>query len=615
MLVLGLSFDYHDASVCLVKDGELLSALALERLTLQKHDFDYPDLVINELLRTNGFTTKDIDFVTFHEDPFAKFNRVVTSALSHFPKTKREFQEVSRVWPGRKFWTLNRICRELIKRPDQIVYFSHHYSHALYSFLSSGFSDAIILVVDAVGDWGTCGFYRGSFSTTGEAHVKAIEEISFPHSLGLVYSAVTEYLGFNPNDSECSTMALSAFGQPVYKDFFSRIVKLTEKGFEVDTSFFHFQDFYSGGVSKRFEDEMGPSRKKGEGPYPFHSFKATQLVPELNQDDQRLADIAASFQEFFEEAMLHLTKIARAHLGSNIEEACLCLGGGVALNCLSNTKILKSKLFSRVHVPIDPGDGGSAVGPALYLSSKKGHALRGANEGYLGCAFQDNTQFDAESFNYSDLKKYTVSDESPRSIIVEEGLQNGDLVSRVAGLIEKGSVVGWFQGRSEFGPRALGNRSLLVRADDLSAVARMSQKIKKRASYRPYALSILQEDAIKFFDMPKVLDVGGDRVPWDNFKRMQFVAYANDIDTSVIAGGLHVDQSSRIQVVFEEDNSLYYQLLVKYKEISGVGAFVNTSFNESGFPLVERPIDAMAFFLRSSMDVLVLNSNVYIKEW
>ena len=602
---LGISFGYHDASACLVDRGQVIAAIAEERLTRQKHDPHFPHFAIQWCLDQANLKPNDVGQVVYHEDPFHKFSRVLTSSMAAFPHTRREFTNSMKSWVGKKLWSLNSIAYRLGLEPDKISYLSHHFSHGVQAFLGSGYRDASILVVDAVGDWASTALFKASWED-GPPKLERISEVAFPHSLGLVYSAFTAYLGFNPNDSECSTMALAAFGKPRYADDVREIISDVDEGlFSVDQRYFRFMSFYQGPVTEAFLAKFGPGRDARD-PLPFSCLNEEGVV---STGHQRYADVAASLQLVLEERVLAL---CRDLYEKNPSEN-LCLAGGVSLNCVANYRILTEGPFKNVYIPPDPGDGGTCVGTALYADA---HANRDRTpeqqsyRPYIGSSHEALAEIDMLAHIKPDhFLAYLDEHVDPIPGVKWRSKRYDDdatLCRAVAARIEQGEIVGWFQGRCELGPRALGNRSILARPDDCALAERISKKVKHRAAFRPYSFSIAAEDA------EKVIDVDKDKHALLRWMQYAAPVFANEIHR--LKAAVHVDNTCRVQVCSSSDNALYHELLREVGKVLGLAAVLNTSFNPSGYPVVETPDDALAMFARTDMDTVVLGKAVIWKE-
>lgn len=602
MKVLGVSYGYHDSAACLVVDGQVVAASAEERFSRQKHDANFPTHAVRWCLDQSSLSAADLDQVVFHEDPHAKFSRVLCAALAPFPGSRREFVNSMKAWLGKKLWAIDTISSRLDVAPDKVSYLGHHFSHAVQAFMGSGFDESAILVVDAVGDWACSALYRGSWKD-GRPLVERVLEVAYPNSLGLVYSAFTAWLGFSPNDSECSTMAMAGFGTPKYADEVRKIIlPADDTVYQVDQSYFNFQSFYRGAYTKKLTDAFGPARKTTD-PIPFASFGEQG---EVSADAQRWADVAASLQLVLEERVLELC----ARLKREVPSDNLCYAGGVAMNCVCNSRILRDGPFRNVHIPPDPGDGGTAVSTALFYDATKSAAQAGPTTygPYLGAGYDEASDvaladhFDPEhAIPY--LKRGVAS--KGRKWTRQSFADDAALCDDVSRRLAEGAIVGWYQGRFELGPRALGNRSILIRADDVPLAQRLSRLVKERAAFRPYALAMTLEDA------PRILEIAPEHLHVARW--MQYAFGVRPEVAARVAAGLHVDGTTRAQVATAEEAPLFHSLLTAYGQRTGLSVLINTSYNPSGYPLVSTPVDAMTMFARTDMDVLVVNRSVLVK--
>jgi len=598
--VLGLSYGYHDSSATLVIDGKIVAAVAEERVTRQKHDANFPTYAIEACLNEAGITAEQLDQVIYHEDPHTKFSRVLTSSLAPFPGSRREFVNSVKTWVGRKLWSLNQIASRLRIGPEKLSYLGHHFSHAVQAFMGSGYSEAAILVVDAVGDWSSTAMFKGRW-VNGIPQIERIVEIAFPHSIGLVYSAFTAYLGFNPNDSECSTMALAGFGEPVFAEQIGQIISdLDGDAYSVDQSYFNFSNFYQGAVTKRFIEQFGPGRDS-RNKLPFSCLEGGGG---LSADDKRFADIAASLQRVTEDRILALCE--RLHERSGCEN--LCYSGGVSLNCVANYRILSESSFTSVFIPPDPGDGGTSVGTALYYSALTGRMKPEdlCYGPYLGRRYDerpDVAMIDHIKPDYFiEYLKRGVQRKPGTTWSYETYEDDASLCAAVAEHLMDRRIVGWYQGGFEFGPRALGNRSILIRPDDLILAGHLSKNIKDRAPFRPYAFSVTEEDALSLLEI----------VP-EHTRALRWMQYAVPVRPDAydrVPAAMHVDKTTRVQVCHATDNPRYHRLLTHFGSLYGTSVLLNTSFNPSGYPIVSTPAEALSMFARTDMDMLVLNRTI-----
>ncbi len=581
MNILGISAFYHDSAACLVQDGKITFAAEEERYTRIKHDFSFPRNAIKSCLKENGLNGNDLDFVVFYDKPFLKFERILQSYLAYAPVGIRSFIIAIPQWVKKKIWIKELIGREL-NYDGEIMFTQHHESHAASAFFPSPFKEAAFLSVDGVGEWTTTCYGVGKGN-----EIQILSEIQFPHSLGLLYSAFTYYTGFRVNSGEYKMMGLAPYGEPRYKDLIlSELIDLKKDGsFRLNMKYFN----YCVGlrmINRRFEDLFGfPPRKLG------------------SQITQQYMDLARSIQEVLEEIIMRMARFI--HKETHAKN--LCLAGGVALNCIANGKILRIGPFENIWIQPAAGDSGGALGAALflwyqYLGNKR--IANGKNDfqqgSYLGPEFDD-------SYNRSYLK---------RNNIPFKELSKEEIPEKIADLIARQKVIGLFQGRMEFGPRALGNRSILADARSPTMQRRINQKIKFRESFRPFAPSILKEYASEYFEIDKESPYMLLALPMKKEVRRKLSKEERNLSgldklnvvRSSIPAVTHVDYSSRIQTVKEEDNPLYYQIIKKFKEKYGCPIVINTSFNVRGEPIVCTPEDAYHCFQQTEMDYLLIGS-------
>jgi carbamoyltransferase len=560
--VLGLSCYYHDSAAALLKDGVVVAACQEERLSRKKHDSDFPSLAVKYVLKEGGITPGDLDAVGFYDKPLLKFERMLSTYVATFPRSFNSFRKAMPVWIHEKLWTSSNIRKELAPYKGQIYYAEHHMSHAASAFLPSPFEEAAILTVDGVGEWATASFGVGKGSD-----IQLFKEIRFPHSLGLLYSAFTYYLGFKVNSAEYKVMGLAPYGKPVHFDrIMKEMIHLQEDGsFKLNMKYFS----YDAGLrmtNGAFDEFFGGPPRKPE----------TWMA-------EREFDIAASVQKVCEEVVLQMARYVHRETGLTN----LCMAGGVALNCVANGRVIRETPMKNLFVQPAAGDAGGAVGVAHYLYNTIDEKPRAAGwkHAYLGPAYSD-----AEIASYLDgigARYTTLSDE--------------ELVARTARLLSEKNVIGWFQGRMEFGPRALGGRSILADPRDPGMRDTLNMKIKFREGFRPFAPSVLADKASEWFDIdcdsPYMLLVA----PVREGKR-------------VIPSVTHVDHSARIQTVTRAESPLYYDLISAFEKITGVPIVINTSFNVRGEPIVCTPHDAYLCFMRTNMDQLVLGHHLLEKK-
>lgn len=592
MNILGISCYFHDAAAALVVNGRLIAAAEEERFSRIKHDFGFPARAVAFCLKRAGLPHDGIDYVVFFEKPFVKFERILSTIVEHVPRTSGVFRQAMTAWLLDKLWVRNRI-REHVEIPsDRILFIPHHLSHAASAFLASPFSRAAILTVDGVGEWTTTALGWGEGTTCA-----LTDEIRFPHSLGLLYSAFTAFLGFEVNEGEYKVMGMAPYGTPRYVDKVWRVVKAhTDGSFELDVDYFSFQYSSARSFSSRFVDLFGAPRAPElpffteRSGYPEYFGPRPGNFETLQAANQHYADIAASIQAVVEELILGLARAASAKTGSTS----LCMAGGVALNSVANGRILRETPITDLYIQPSAGDGGAAVGAALYAATALLNEPR--------CGRMDHA-FWGES--HSDAAIDAAVRDSPFAF--ETAADEDQLIARVVDLLAAGRVVGWVQGRFEFGPRALGNRSIL--ADPRSAAMKdiVNTKIKFREPYRPFAPSVPVECASRFFDLE-----APERQPAARF--MLLVTPVKESARDVIPAVTHVDGSARLQVVSTDTNPRYHRLLRAFGESTGVPVLLNTSFNLRGEPIVNTPSEALSTFQRSGMDALVIDRTIVLKE-
>lgn len=584
--ILGISAYYHDSAACLVRDGRIAAAAQEERFTRIKHDQAFPTRAVEWCLASEGLNKSDIDLVAFYDKPFLKFERILQTHLAYAPQGIRSFIKAIPVWLKDKIWLKDHIAENL-DFEGTILFPEHHESHAASAFYPSPFQRAAFLTIDGVGEWATTSYGVGDgnrLSLSGEIH--------FPHSLGLLYSAFTYYTGFKVNSGEYKVMGLAPYGEPKYvQTILDEIIDLRDDGsFQMNMKYFN----YCAGLTmtnSRFDALFGGPPRKPE----------SRLT-------QREMDLARSVQEVTEEAMLRMGRHVHRESGSEN----LCLAGGVALNCVANGRLLREGPFERLWIQPAAGDAGGALGAALYAWHQYRDEPRTANGttdsqrgSYLGPVYTSeeiHTFLDEHGYPYTRLDAST-------------------LAETVAGYLAEENVVGWFQGPMEFGPRALGGRSILGDPRSPAMQETMNLKIKFRESFRPFAPSVLAEDVAEYFEhdgeSPYMLLVAGvktslrrDMTPEESAR---FGIEKLNVARSTIPAITHVDYSARIQTVHEETNPAYYRLLQAFKAQTGCSVLINTSFNVRGEPIVGTPEDAYRCFMRTNMDYLVLEDCVLAK--
>ncbi|MDN3513882.1 MAG: carbamoyltransferase [Candidatus Brocadia sp.] len=586
MNILGISAFYHDSAACLVQDGRIKSAAQEERFTRKKHDFSFPKNAINYCLQESGLKVTDLDFVAFYDKPFLKFERILMTYLTYAPVGIQSFIKSMPLWIKQKIWMKEFIKNEL-EFEGKIIFPEHHESHAASAFFPSPFQEAAFLTLDGVGEWATTSYGVGK-----DNKIDILSEIHFPHSLGLLYSAFTYYTGFKVNSGEYKVMGLAPYGEPKYKDLIlSELIDLKEDGsFKLNMKYFNYcagLTMTNGRFSKLFG---GPPRK-----------------PE-SLLTQREMDLARSVQEVTEEVML---RVAR-HIHKETGQRNLCLAGGVALNCVGNGKVLREGPFENIWIQPSAGDAGGALGAALfvwyqYLENERiADGKRDFQEGsYLGPKYENND----------------ISDFLKKNNIPYLELSNEEIPEKIADLIADQKVIGWFQGRMEFGPRALGSRSIIGDARSPKMQEIMNLKTKFRESFRPFAPSVIKERVSDYFEFhgesPYMLLVAPVkkeicREMSEEEQKLFGIDKLNVIRSSIPAV-THIDYSARIQTVDKRDNPLFYHMIAKFDEKYGCPVIINTSFNVRGEPIVCTPDDAYLCFMRTNMDYLIMG-NILIEK-
>lgn len=587
MNILGISAFYHDSAACLVQDGDIVSAAQEERFTRKKHDFSFPVNAINYCLENSGITSGDLNYIAFYDKPFLKFERILETYLTYAPFGISSFLKAIPLWVKQKLWMKDYI-RKNLGYEGKIIFPEHHESHSGSAFFPSPFQEAAILTMDGVGEWTTTSFGIGKGNT-----ISLIADIKFPHSLGLLYSAFTHYVGFKVNSGEYKLMGLAPYGEPKYKDLIlSELVDLKQDGsFKLNMDYF---DYCAGlrMINNKFEKLFGGHPRKPES--------------RITQKDM---DIASSIQEVTEEMMLRIA----GHVYNETKQKNLCLAGGVALNCVGNSKILRNGPFKDIWIQPAAGDAGGALGAALFVWYQ-----------YLGNKRNLNGKKDLQKGTYLGPKyenSYILSFLKEKNIPYME-LKDSEISEKIADLVADKKVIGWFQGRMEFGPRALGARSIIGDARSPVMQEEMNLKIKFRESFRPFAPSVLKEKASEYFDIavesPYMLLVAPVkeeiRKKSSNGKQKLSGIERLNIVRSEIPAVTHVDYTARLQTVSREYNPEYYEMISRFYEKYGCAVIINTSFNVRGEPIVCSPEDAYLCFMRTNIDYLVMGNYLLEKR-
>ena len=586
MNILGISAFYHDSAACLVNDGEIVAAAQEERFTRKKHDFSFPKHAIDFCLKKCALKASELDCVAFYDKPFLKFERILETYLAYAPHGIASFLQAMPLWIKQKLWMKDYIQTEL-KFTGKIIFPEHHESHAASAFFPSPFQEAAFLTLDGVGEWTTTSYGVGNGNK-----IDILAEIKFPHSLGLLYSAFTYYTGFKVNSGEYKVMGLAPYGKPVYKDLILKeLIDLKEDGsFKLNMKYFD----YCAGL------RMTNSR--------FHKLFGTPPRKPESRVTQREMDLARSIQEVTEEVMLRITR----HVHKVTGQKNLCLAGGVALNCVGNGRILREGPFKNIWIQPASGDAGGALGAAYFAWHQYLEKPRAANEKTDSM----RGSFLGPEFSATEIEAFLVKHAIPFTRLKDEKLPE-----TIADLIAQEKVIGWFQGAMEFGPRALGGRSILGDSRSPKMQEQMNLKIKFRESFRPFAPSITAEKVSKYFEMttesPYMLLVAPVQKKWrremtETEKKLEGVELLN-VKRSEIPAVTHVDYSARVQTITEIQNPRFYRLLKKFYERHGCPVVINTSFNVRGEPIVCTPEDAYRCFMRTHMDYLILGNFLLAK--
>jgi carbamoyltransferase len=594
MWILGISAFYHDSAAALIRDGEVVAAAQEERFTRKKHDSRFPVNAVRYCRDAAGLKPEDIDHVVFYEKPFVKFERLLENYLAFAPRGLRSFRMALPLWIREKLFQKDLLSKELkdiwpgVKWADRLLFTEHHLSHAASAFFPSPFEEALVLTMDGVGEWTTTSVALGSGN-----QVKIVKEIHYPHSLGLLYSAFTYYTGFKVNSGEYKVMGLAPYGTPRYaQTILDNLIDIKEDGsFHLNLEYFNYctgLTMTNGKFDALFE---GPVRKPEE-----------RLT-------QRHMDLAASVQAVLEQVVLRMT----CSLASQTKARNLCIAGGVGLNCVANGKLLRTGRFKDIWIQPASGDAGGAVGAALaayHMHHGRPRQLNGALDGMKGAYL-------GPSFEQHDIERRLKAAGASFRVCTDD-----ELLDRTVAAMIEGKAIGWFQGRMEFGPRALGNRSILGDARSRTMQSLLNLKVKYRESFRPFAPSVLREDVASWFEMdndsPYMLLVADvqerRRIAMTEEEQKLFGIDKLNVPRSEIPAVTHVDYSARVQTVHAETNPRYHALISAFKQRTGCPVIVNTSFNIRGEPIVCTPEDAFRCFMGTEIEVLVAGNCFLRKE-
>ncbi len=589
--IIGISCYFHDSAACLIEDGKIISALQEERFTRNKHDPNFPTNSIKKIFKIHNISLKDLDAIVFYEKPFLKFERLLETYIKNSPKGFISFKTALPIWVKEKLYLKKMIINELHNnfnyKYDRIFFSQHHLSHAASAYYPSPFDEAAILIADGVGEWSTTSMWSAK-----NKELINLKNINFPHSIGLLYSSFTQYLGFKVNSGEYKMMGLAPFGKPIFKQkIYDELVNIyDDSSFELNLKYFNYETGLTM-INNKFEELFKKkTRSTSDKIENFH------------------ANIASSIQEVTEEIYLNML----SHLKSISSSENLCLAGGVALNCVANGKIKNKTKFKNIWIQPASGDAGGCIGAALsyyykYVSNerivKHPDSMNGS---YLGTSY-DNIEIEEDLNKEDAIFEYIEDDNKLISITVDN-------------LINK-KAIGWFQGRMEFGPRALGNRSIIADPRDLNMQKKLNLKIKFRESFRPFAPSVLEEEVSNYFDYndisPYMLMVA--QVKKKHLFNVEYKYSDNLIDKinekrSSIPSITHVDNSARLHTVSQNTNNKFFQLIKSFHEKTGVPILINTSFNIRGEPIVESPRDAYRCFMGTNLDILVCGNYLIYKN-
>jgi carbamoyltransferase len=584
--ILGISCYYHDAAAVLLRDGQLIAASEEERFSRIKHDYGFPKMAIQYCLDAGGIKGQDLDYVVFFEKPFRKLDRILATVLGTYPKSWKVFRESMISWVLDKLWVASTLQNELGIKKEQVLFSEHHLSHAASAYLCSPFDESAILTVDGVGEWVTATYGIGKGND-----IRLFKQMDFPHSLGLLYSAFTAFLGFEVNEGEYKVMGMAPYGQPRYVDKVWKTVHQNSDGsFALNMDYFSFHHSTERTYNRKFEQLFGEPRPtklafftESTG-FPKYFGEPPSNYKELCKLNKHYADIAASIQKVTEELILGMARNLQQQTGLKN----LCIAGGVAQNSVANSRIIRETPFEHVFVQPAAGDGGGALGAALWAYN----TLLGKPRN-----FRMDHAYWGRQYGASEISSFLNENKIPYRLVENEDQMLDQVVERLMG----GKVIGWYQGRFEWGPRALGNRSIIADPRNPEMKDIVNAKIKFREPYRPFAPSVLAEKAENYFELPHAVDHYPARY-------MQYVVPVKPHAHSILPAITHVDGTGRLQTVFKDQSPRYYKLIDRFGQATGVPVILNTSFNLRGEPIVTTPANAFNTFSKSEMDCLVLDN-------
>jgi carbamoyltransferase len=601
MFILGVSCYYHDSAAVLLKDGQLIAAAEEERFSRVKHDNGYPRHAIEFCLKQGGITARELDYVVFYEKPLVKFERILMTTLGGFPRTYPVFRESMVAWFNEKLWAKSKLRANLDIDPKKILFVEHHLSHAASALFASPFDEAAVLTVDGVGEWttatighGTAAWKQADGSIRGENKIELTQEVRFPHSLGLLYSAFTAWLAFQVNEGEYKVMGMAPYGTPRYTDDVHKLITVGDDGsFRLNMDYFSFHYSTKSTYNQKFVDLFGTPRRAESEFYTTVTHPKQdhpQWSDQAAAQNQHYADVAASIQAVTEDIMLKMARQAHAVTGSKR----LVIAGGVALNSVANGRIIKETPFENVYIQPAAGDSGGALGAALYayhvlLNNPRDFVMEHAYWGQEYPESELKAAIEARGFPYERID----DDEK--------------LLDQVVDRLTQRKVVSWFRGRFEWGPRALGHRSILADPRSIEMKEVVNLKIKFREPFRPFAPVVLEERTTEYFDIPSP----------DKYypaRYMLLVVNIPEAKRDDIQAVCHVGGTGRLQTIRREWNPAYYRVVEKFGEATGVPVLLNTSYNLRGEPIVTTPQNALNTFAKSDIDALVMGQFLVKKK-